>query len=235
MAWTPLAVAPLGGPKYCVEFQPRLGAGLDRAAHRIGALGEFAEPDEFFGDADDRDLAVGEDEIVFRTFERLAGELQRFLPHGARGFVDRIAGDNRAAARKRAGAPIEPIGVAGDDIDVGDIDAELVGDDLRKAREMPLPLGADPGGDTDLAVGLHLDLGAFVGPDAGAFDVAGDADADVAALRASFGCSSLEEIGIADRFERLVEHRLVIAAVVVERLKILVDDLVLVWKRVRTE
>ena len=38
---------------------------------------------------------------------------------------------------------------------------------------------------------------------------------------------------VADRFERLVEHRLVIAAVIVERLKILVDDLVLVRKRVR--
>ena len=106
-----------------------------------------------------------------------------FLPHGTRGLVDGIAGDDRAAAREGAGAPIELIGVAGDDIDVGDIDAELVGDDLRKAREMPLPLGADAGRDADLAVGLHLDLGAFVGPDAGALDIAGDADADMAALR----------------------------------------------------
>src|SRR4029077_15295530 len=102
------------------------------------------------------------------------------LRRGAHG----IAGDDRAAAGKGSGAPIELVGIAGDDVDVAHIDAELVRDDLGKAREMPLPLGADARGDADFAVGLHLHLGAFVSPDAGAFDIAGDADADAAPLRA---------------------------------------------------
>ena len=64
----------------------------------------------------------------------LGGEFQNLLPHRLGGFVHGVAGDDRAAAGERAGAPIELIGVAGDDVDVGDIDAELVGDDLREAR-----------------------------------------------------------------------------------------------------
>ena len=84
---------------------------------------------------------------------------------------------------------------------------------------MALPLRADAGGDADLAIGLHLDLCAFVGPDAGAFDIAGDADADVAAFGAQPRLLLLDEFLVADRFQRLVEHRLVIAAVIFELLK----------------
>jgi len=63
------------------------------------------------------------------------------------------------------------------------LDAELVGNDLCEDGEVPLPLRADAGRDIDLAVRLHLHLGAFIGPDAGALDIAGDADANMAALR----------------------------------------------------
>ena len=114
----------------------------------------------------------------------IAREFQRLLAHHLGGFVDGVAGNHRAAAGKGAGAPIELIGIAGDDIDIGDGDAELIGGDLRKHREMPLSLGADPGRDADLAVGLHLNLGAFIGTDAGALDIAGDADADMPAFGA---------------------------------------------------
>src|SRR5260370_39703299 len=155
-----------GRPKVLRRLQPRLGAGLDRAAYRIGALRELAEPDEFFGDTDARNLAAFENEIILRAFEQVAGELQGLLPHHARSFVDRVAGDDRAAAGECPRSPIEPVSVAGDDIDFSDIDAELVGDDLRKAGKMPLPLGADSGGDIALAIGLHLNLDAFDTPHA---------------------------------------------------------------------
>src|ERR1700685_3216106 len=73
-----------------------------------------------------------------------------------------------SAAHKGAGAPVELIGIAGDDIDVANRHAELVGGDLGEHGEMPLPLRADPGRYADFAVVLHLHLGAFVRPDAGA-------------------------------------------------------------------
>ena len=44
------------------------------------------------------------------------------------------------------------------------------------------------------------------------------------------GCSSAKKRAVADHAERLVEDRLVIAAVVGERRKILIDDLVVVGK-----
>ena len=98
-----------------------------------------------------------------------------------------------------------------------DVDADLVGGDLGEHGEMALALGADAGRDADLAVGLDLDLGAFIGTDAGALDIAGDADADMAALRAQPRLLLLEEVLVADHLQRLVEDRLVIAAVVGER------------------
>ncbi len=95
---------------------------------------------------------------------------------------------------------MEMIGVAGDDIDIATSTPSLIGHDLRETRKVSLPLRADPGGDADLAVGLHLDPGALVGPDAGAFDITGDADADVTALRPQLcACSLLQELVVADR------------------------------------
>ena len=102
--------------------------------------------------------------------------------------VDVVTGDTDqfywgAATSRGAGAPVELVGIAGHHIDVRHLDADFIGDDLRKAREMALPLGADAGRDAHLAVGLNLDPGALVGADAGAFHVGRDADAETAALR----------------------------------------------------
>src|SRR5437763_14308708 len=132
-------------PEILRRLQARLGSRLDRTPHWIGALREFAKPNKFLGNPDDRYLAIGDDEIILGAFEGIAGELQGFLPHDTAGFVDGVAGHHRAAARKCSGAPIELSGIAGDDVDLGDIDTELVGGNLCKAREMTLTLGADPG------------------------------------------------------------------------------------------
>ena len=59
---------------------------------------------------------------------------------------------------------------------------ELVGDDLREDGRVALPLGGEAGRDLDLAGGLDVHVRALVGADAGALDVAGQADADPAPL-----------------------------------------------------
>ena len=74
---------------------------------------------------------------------------------------------------------------------------------------------------------------AFVGTDAGALDVTGDADADMPALRPKARLLFSKKILIADHLQRLVEDRLVIAAVVRERREVLIDDLVVVGKGIR--
>ena len=235
MAWTPLAVAPPEGPKYCVELETRFGAGTNRAAHRIGLEGERAELDCLSGYADDRDPAIGDFKIDLGTFEMLGRKPNDFLPHHFCRLVDGIAGYNGAAARKSAGAPVKLIGIAGDDIDIAHLDAELIGDDLGEAGEMSLPLCADAGRHVHLAIGLHLDLGAFVWSDARTLDIAGDTNAHVPTFCAQARLFFIEKFPIADHIKRFIEDRLVIAAIVGERRKILIDDLVIVRKCIRRD
>jgi hypothetical protein len=59
---------------------------------------------------------------------------------------------------------MELVGVAGHHVDVGDRDADLVGDDLGEASEMALTLGADAGCEQHAAAALDLDSGALIGP-----------------------------------------------------------------------
>ena len=207
-------MAPPDGPKYCVEFESRLGSGLHRTAHRIGPGRKLAELDRLSRHADDRHFAVDNFKILLGALEMFGGKLQDFLPDDFGRLVDGVAGNHRAAARKGAGAPVELIGIAGDDVDVANRHAKLVGGDLGEHGKMPLPLRADPGRDADFAVVLHLNFGALVGANASALDVTDNADADVASLRAQSRLLLGEEVTVANHLQRLVEDRLVIAAVI---------------------
>ena len=88
---------------------------------------------------DGRHIAVIEYEVVLGAFEMLGGEFEIFFSYRPRRFVDGVAGDHGTAARKGAGTPIKLVGIAGDDVDVGHVDAELVGDDLGEAVKCPCP------------------------------------------------------------------------------------------------
>src|SRR5207247_2740770 len=68
---------------------------------------------------------------------------------------------------------------------------------------------------------------------AAAHDVAYGADADVAALRMKGRLLLAHEFFVSDQLQRLVEDRLVVAAVVNERGKVLVDEMGLVGKGIR--
>ena len=105
------------------------------------------------------------------------------LAHLERRVGDRVARDDRGAARERRNAPVEPARVAGHDLDVRRRDAERVGRDLRERRLVRLPLRRQAGRDQDLAGDrVDLDVGALVRPEAGAFDVAREPEPEVPAL-----------------------------------------------------
>ena len=71
-------------------------------------------------------------------------------------------------------------GEALDDDDVFRLDAQLVGDDLRKDGVVALTLGGQAGVDIDLAGdGMDFHVAALVRTKACAFDVAADADAQI--------------------------------------------------------
>jgi len=143
-----------------------------------------------------------------------------------------IAGYHCGAAGEGAGAPMELVGVAGHHVDVGDRNADLVSDDLSKAGEMALALGADAGGEQHPAAALDLDSGAFIGADAGAFDIEHYADSHPPPRGPQLRLLLSDKFAIPDGVQSLVENRAVIAAIVVQRREILVDDLVVLGERV---
>ena len=130
-----------------------------------------------------RHHAVDDLEVVDRGLERLGGDPQRLLLGPPGGEVDRRAAHHGGARGEGADGVRHPAGVAGGDLDVLEAHAELVGDDLREDGLVTLALRGQPGRDLDLARGLDVHVGALVGTDPGALDVAGQADADPASLR----------------------------------------------------
>ena len=76
-----------------------------------------------------------------------------------------------------------------------------------------LALGGQAGRDLDLAGGLDVHVRALVGPDAGALDVAGQADADLPALRGHLGLERRELVPADQRLD-LLQRRRVVAGVV---------------------
>ena len=122
-------------------------------------------------------------------------------------------------------------GVAGGDLDVLEPHPEGVGDDLGERRLVALALRGEAGRDLDLAGGLDVDVGALVGTDAGALDVAREADADLAALGGHLGAEVLELVP-ADELLELVQRGRVVARVVGQLAAVLEDQAVLVGELV---
>src|SRR3990172_3442837 len=140
--------------------------------------------------------------------------------------MDGVAGDDRAPAGEGARTPVERIGVAGDNLDIGQFDPQLFGGDLGEAGEVTLPLSPDAGRDADFAGGLDLDAGALIGSDAGPFDIGHDADAGMASLLAQPWLLFLDEIVIPDQPKGVLQQGGIVAAVINERREILIDDVV---------
>ena len=174
--------------------------------------------------------AVADFEIAFVDFEFLAGHFERFGTHIGRGRVDGVARDDCAARGKGARAPVEFGGVAGDETNVIDVGAKLLGDHLRKGGEMALPLGTDSGSDANTSARLDCDARAFVWSDASAFDIRYNAETDMLAFGAQTGLFFLQKVVVVDELDGFIERGFVVAAVVGEGRKILVDNFVIIGK-----
>ena len=94
------------------------------------------------------------------------------------------------------------------------------------------PLCADAGREQHPAAALDLDSGALIGADAGAFDVAHDADAHAPTRSPQLRLLLGNECAIADRLQCLIENLAIIATVVMQRREILIDDVVVVGESV---
>src|SRR6185436_11974718 len=96
------------------------------------------------------------------------------------------------------------------------IAAERIRGDLGERRLVALPMRGEASGDEHLAARLDADARAFIRSDARALDVAGDAEAEMAALGARDGLARAE-VAVADHGQRHLEAGRVVAAVVAGR------------------
>ncbi len=152
-------------------FQAGFGARLHGAAQRIGFCRQFPQRHGLPGHALHPHLTVHQLEILLRHLHQFPGQLENLRPHILGRLVDRVAGHHRAPAGESPGAPMELIRVSSHDLNVGHVHSKLLGDDLGEASEMALPLGPYSGRHRNLPAGLHLNPGALIGPNPGAFDV----------------------------------------------------------------
>ena len=120
-----------------------------------------------------------------REFEVVGGGLQQYgaglldlVGHDLRGAIDRVAGGDRLPAREGAEAQRARGGVAVDHMDIGRVDAEHPGGDLRQHGFDALPLRGRPGRDHDLARRADPDRRALERTAPGALDVIGESDPD---------------------------------------------------------
>ena len=164
------------------ELGGRLGRLVERVAQRVGQHRHGRQRDRRVRRALDPHHAVDDLQVAGVGLEGVARDPQRLRAHLAGGERDRVAAHDRRPRGEGADGVAEPAGVAGHDLDVLERHAELVGGDLRERREVALPLGGQAGRDLHLAGRLDDDVRALVRPDAGALDVAGEADADLAAV-----------------------------------------------------
>ena len=215
------------------RFEPRL---VLRHV-RVGGKRHFLHRHRLGRHALHLELVVGPLDVGLADLEQMRGNLARLLADAARGHHDGGAGDRRAAARVGAEAVGRRVGVAFLDHDVLRIEPQLLGDDLRPGRFVPLALrlGArahDAGAgrmDADLGAVEHLDaedVEVLRRPGAHHFGERREADAHQLAARALLRLL-LQQRRVADLLERDVERLVIVAAVVGEPQRRRIRELIL--------
>src|SRR4029077_18046847 len=120
----------------------------------------------------------------FRNAERAGRGRDHLLADVLSGDHRRRTGIDRLPAGEGADALGDRAGVARAHHDVLDAAAEMIGDDLRQRGAGALALGRRAGCDRGLAVRHDADGDALERPQARAFDIIADADAEVSAFGA---------------------------------------------------
>src|SRR5207245_1914314 len=169
---------------------------------------------------------ASEHQIGGRRCELAARELEDLLANTDGGRMAGATGHDGAAAGKRARATVELPRIARHDVHLAHVHAEHLGHDLGEHGEVALPLRPHAGRQADAPARLDGDARALVGPDSRPLDVAHHADPHVPAGRPQAPLLLAQEAFVIDGLERLVERRLVVAAVVRERRGVLEQDLV---------
>ena len=204
----------------------RLEAGL-HAQRMVGVGGERDLGDGLaaVGRALHEEAAVLPLQVVLAGLQEVRRDLLRLVPDLAGGHGRRCPGHRRGAAGVGAQAVGRRVGVAFLDGDVGDRDAQLLGDDLGEGGHVALALGLDAqagddrarGMDPDLTTVEHLDAQDVEGVGGASTDDLGegaDADAHELAPGALLGLLLAQAV-VVDHLHRPPQRGRVVARVVV--------------------
>ena len=192
----------------------------------IGLQRDLAEGHRLVG-ASDRELAVGEFDILLRGLHRIGSNLLALLDHLVDGAGDRRHADGAGTRAVGAHAELDLVGIAVDDIDLVDIDTKTLRDQLGEGGLVALAMAVRAGQHLDRAgrIDAHFrrfpqaDAGAeradrLRGSDAAGLNIAREADAAQLALLGALALALVEAF-VVSHFQRLVERGGVIADIVV--------------------
>ncbi len=156
-------------------------------ADRIGRSGERAQGQRFLRRALDPYPPILELEVVGRDLEQARGQPENLVPHLRSCRMDGVPARHESPARERSRSPVELAGVARDDCHLTRVATQGAGRDLGEGGVVALTLCGETGGYEDSSARLHTDVRALVGADAGALDIAGQAEPEMTALAAGLG------------------------------------------------
>ena len=100
-------------------------------------------------------------DVALRAFQHLRGKASRLGDDLVAGAIDRGSRDRGRARAPGAVAERDAIGVAFDEIDILDRQAQAIGGDLAERDLVPLPMGMAAGEDGHLAVAVDAHDGAL--------------------------------------------------------------------------
>ncbi len=132
----------------------------------------------------DADVAADDLEVARRAFQQVAGDRQGLVAHLDGGDVSRRSGQHRLPAVEAAKAERSRGAVAGRHRQISHVAAELLGDDLRQHGSGALTHGGGAAIDMDFAGRRDAHRHRLERSAAGALDVVGDADAEMAPVAA---------------------------------------------------
>ena len=169
------------GERRLVGLEVGLGAELGQSAVLLQPPGQLGPAQRRLGGARHVEGAGVEVEhhVLGVGLQRVGGELLGAVDEDLRGLAGGGAADLGRLGAVGAGAARHPVGVAGQHLDLVQVDAGALGHDLGERGLVALAVGEGPGADDRAAVLGDLDGAELALADAvGDLDVDGDADAE---------------------------------------------------------
>ena len=187
-----------------------------QARRCVGSLRDIDQSDRAVG-ALDGEVAVVEADIGLGGLQQMGGDTLGLVDNLFRRPLQRRAADADRARAKGSFAVGHHVGVAIDDVDLIEVEAEQFRSDLAERRFVSLSVGVGTHRHGDAAIAFETNCGAFLvchrqWP-AGDFDNASDAEAAQLSLFAR-SCAPGFEAGAVGRLDCHVHDRLEVAGVV---------------------